>query len=48
VTQAGILADLEKHRRDELEFIWCALTSEGGRDAVKAIFDKRKPEFTGR
>jgi 2-(1,2-epoxy-1,2-dihydrophenyl)acetyl-CoA isomerase len=48
VTQAGLLADLEQHLRDELELARRALSSEDGREAVKAIFEKRKPEFTGR
>ena len=48
VTRAGILADLEQHLRDELELARRALKSEDGREAVKAIFEKRKPEFTGR
>jgi 2-(1,2-epoxy-1,2-dihydrophenyl)acetyl-CoA isomerase len=48
VTRAGILADLEDHLRDELKLARRALSSEDGREAVKAIFQKRKPEFTGR
>jgi 2-(1,2-epoxy-1,2-dihydrophenyl)acetyl-CoA isomerase len=48
VTRAGLLADLEQHLRDELELARRALSSEDGREAVKAIFEKRKPEFTGR
>ena len=48
VTRAGLLADLEGHLRDELELARHALKSEDGREAVKAIFEKRKPEFTGR
>jgi 2-(1,2-epoxy-1,2-dihydrophenyl)acetyl-CoA isomerase len=48
VTRAGVLADLEQHLRDELELARRALSSEDGREAVKAIFEKRKPEFTGR
>jgi len=48
VARAGLLADLEQHLRDELELARRALTSQDGREAVKAIFEKRKPEFTGR
>jgi 2-(1,2-epoxy-1,2-dihydrophenyl)acetyl-CoA isomerase len=48
VTRAGLLDDLEAHLRDELELAARALRSEDGREAVKAIFQKRKPEFTGR
>ncbi len=48
VTRAGLLADLETHLRDEIELALRALSSEDGREAVKAIFEKRKPEFTGR
>jgi len=48
VTGAGLLADLESHLRDEIELARQALKSEDGREAVKAIFEKRKPEFTGR
>jgi 2-(1,2-epoxy-1,2-dihydrophenyl)acetyl-CoA isomerase len=48
VTRAGLLGDLEDHLRDELELARRALSSEDGREAVKAIFQKRKPVFTGR
>ena len=48
VTRAGLLEDLEGHLRDELELAIRALTSEDGREAIKAILQKRKPEFTGR
>lgn len=48
VTRAGLLADLEAHLRDELELARHALSSEDGREAVTAIFEKRKPDFTGR
>jgi len=48
VTRAGLIADLEQHLRDELELARRALASDDGREAVKAIFEKRKPAFTGR
>jgi 2-(1,2-epoxy-1,2-dihydrophenyl)acetyl-CoA isomerase len=48
VSRGGLLADLEQHLRDELELARRALSSEDGREAVKAIFEKRKPAFTGR
>jgi 2-(1,2-epoxy-1,2-dihydrophenyl)acetyl-CoA isomerase len=48
VTRAGLMADLEQHLRDELALARRALSSEDGREAVKAIFEKRKPAFTGR
>ncbi len=48
VTRAGMLADLEQHLRDEIRLAARALTSEDGREAVRAIFEKRAPRFTGR
>lgn len=48
VTRSGLLAELEAHLRDEIELARQALKSADGREAVKAIFEKRKPRFTGR
>jgi len=48
VTRAGLLAGLEEHLRDELMLARQALGSEDGREAVRAIFEKRKPRFKGR
>ncbi len=48
VTRAGLLADLEAHLRDEIELARRALSSEDGREAVKAIFEKRNPKFSRR
>lgn len=48
VTRAGLMPELEQHLRDELELARRALSSEDGREAVQAIFEKRKPAFTGR
>jgi 2-(1,2-epoxy-1,2-dihydrophenyl)acetyl-CoA isomerase len=47
VTRADLLDDLEAHLREELDLAAKALRSQDGREAVKAIFQKRKPEFTG-
>ena len=48
VTRAGLLADLDAHLRDEVDLARRALASDDGREAVRAIFEKRKPNFTGR
>ena len=48
VTRVGLLDDLESHLRDELKYTMRGLKSADGREAVRAIFEKRKPEFTGR
>lgn len=48
VTRAGLLAGLEEHLREEITLAARALKSEDGKEAVRAIFEKRKPRFTGR
>ena len=48
VTSVGLLDDLEEHLRLELEYARRGLRSADGREAVRAIFEKRKPEFEGR
>lgn len=48
VTRAGLLADLDDHLRDEIALARKALSSEDGREAVRAIMEKRAPRFTGR
>jgi len=47
LTRVGLLDDLESHLRDELKFAMRGLKSGDGREAVRAIFEKRKPQFTG-
>ncbi len=48
VARVGLLDDLESHLRAELKYTMRGLKSEDGKEAVRAIFEKRKPEFTGR
>lgn len=48
VTRVGLLDDLESHLRDELANARRGLASSDGKEAVRAIFEKRKPHFTGR
>ena len=48
VTRMGVPPDLESLLRDELAYAVRALNSEDGREAVHAIIEKRKPDFTGR
>lgn len=48
VARVGLPADLEAHLRDEMRYVHRGLSSEDGREAVKAILEKRKPEFRGR
>lgn len=47
VTRAGLPDDLEALIRDELKYTGRGLASNDGREAVRAIFEKRKPVFTG-
>ena len=48
VTQVGLPADLEALVREELRYTGRGLASDDGKEAVRAIFEKRKPVFTGR
>jgi len=48
VARASIAPDLEAHLRDELRYVGRGLASEDGQEAVKAIFEKRQPQFVGR
>ncbi len=47
VTRIGLPDDLEAHLRDELAYTGRGLRSDDGREAVRAIREKRKPVFTG-
>lgn len=48
VAQVGLPDDLEALVRDELRYTGRGLTSKDGKEARRAIFEKRKPEFTGK
>jgi 2-(1,2-epoxy-1,2-dihydrophenyl)acetyl-CoA isomerase len=48
VTRAGLPANLEAHLRDEMTYVHRGLASDDGREAVRAILEKRKPHFQGR
>jgi 2-(1,2-epoxy-1,2-dihydrophenyl)acetyl-CoA isomerase len=48
VTRVGLPEDLEAHLRDELKYTGRGLRSDDGKEAVRAILQKRKPVFTGR
>lgn len=47
VTRVGLPEDLESLVRNELHLTGKGLASQDGKEARKAIFEKRKPEFTG-
>ncbi len=48
VSRFGMPADLETLIREELRYARRGLQSEDGREAVAAILEKRKPQFSGR
>ncbi len=48
VTRISLLDDLEVHLRDELIYAARGLKSDDGKEARRAMRDKRKPVFTGR
>ena len=48
VTGVGLLDDLEAHLRAEMQYALRGLKSDDGKEAVRAILQKRTPEFTGR
>ena len=48
VSRIGLPDDLEAHLRDELTFAARGLKSEDGREARRALREKRKPVFGGR
>ncbi|MFP6808084.1 MAG: enoyl-CoA hydratase/isomerase family protein [Pseudomonadales bacterium] len=47
VTQVGLPADLETLVREELRYTALGLASDDGKEAVRAIFEKRKAVFKG-
>ena len=47
VTRVGLPDDLEALIREELRYTGRGLKSDDGKEAVRAIFEKRKPTFSG-
>lgn len=47
LARVGLPDDLEELLRDELRYTGRGLASNDGKEAVRAIFEKRKPMFTG-
>jgi len=47
VASIGLPDDLEQLIRDELRYTGRGLASDDGKEAVRAIFEKRQPKFTG-
>jgi 2-(1,2-epoxy-1,2-dihydrophenyl)acetyl-CoA isomerase len=47
VTRVGLPENLEQLVRDELRYTGKGLASDDGKEAVRAIFEKRQPKFTG-
>ena len=47
VTQVGLPEDLAELLRNELRYTGKGLASSDGKEARKAIFEKRKPQFSG-
>ena len=48
VARAGAIQTLEAHVRDELTNARRGLDTEDGKEAVRAILEKREPVFRGR
>lgn len=47
IVRVGLPDDLEQLLRDELRYTGRGLASKDGKEAVRAIFEKRKPVFSG-
>jgi len=47
VARIGLPDNLEQLVRDELRYTGRGLASDDGKEAVRAIFEKRQPKFTG-